>query len=89
LRNETNSPAAAGARITEREQEAVWGLHGEIFYIAIRKFVYGTPVPSNLNQTIADHVTRFLRGTSPQLHTPLFTNRNTSGGADRPLSPAR
>ncbi|WP_296518146.1 TetR/AcrR family transcriptional regulator [Rhodopseudomonas sp.] len=63
LRKEMKSAAAAGSRVTEREQEAVWGLHGEIFYIAIRKFVYGTPVPSNLDQTIIDHVTRFMKGT--------------------------
>lgn len=49
-------------KITEREQEAVWGLHGEIFYIAIRKFVYGTPVPRDLDPVIVDHIARFMRG---------------------------
>lgn len=63
LRWEMKAAAAPGRRVTEREQEAVWGLHGEIFYIALRKFVYGTPVPTNLNQTIVDHVTRFMKGT--------------------------
>lgn len=50
------------SRISEREEEAVWGLHGQIFYIAIRRFVYGVPGPSDLEQVIADHVRRFVRG---------------------------
>jgi AcrR family transcriptional regulator len=49
-------------RISEREEEAVWGLHGQIFYIAIRRFVYGMPGPSDLDQVITDHVRRFIRG---------------------------
>ena len=56
----------ASARISEREEEAVWGLHGQIFYIAIRRFVYGMPGPSNLEQVITDHVRRFIRGTLAQ-----------------------
>ena len=47
-------------RVSELEEEAVWGLHGQIFYIAIRKYVYGTPVPANLEPTIVDHVRRFV-----------------------------
>ncbi len=50
------------SRITEREEEAVWGLHGQIFYIAIRRFIYGMPGPSDLDQVITDHVRRFVRG---------------------------
>jgi AcrR family transcriptional regulator len=50
------------AQLSELEEEVVWALHGQIFYIAIRKFVYGTPVPANLEPTIVDHVRRFVRG---------------------------
>ena len=46
----------------EREIEAVWGLHGQIFYIAIRKFVYGAPAPEAIGPVVRDHVQRFLRG---------------------------
>jgi AcrR family transcriptional regulator len=62
LRKELRSQTSLQSPVTEREEEAVWGLHGQIFYIAIRKFVYGTPVPVNLEQTVADHVKRFVRG---------------------------
>ena len=39
-----------------------WGLHGRIFYLAIRKFIYETPVPSDLEQTVRDAVQLFLDG---------------------------
>ena len=48
--------------ITEQEREAVWGLHGQIFYIAIRIFVYGMEKPSNLEGVIVSHIKRFIRG---------------------------
>lgn len=48
--------------ITEQEREAVWGLHGQIFYIAIRIFVYGMERPSNLEGVVIEHVKRFMRG---------------------------
>jgi hypothetical protein len=66
LRKELRSSTSLQSPVTEREEEAVWGLHGQIFYIAIRKFVYGTPVPVNLEQTIADHVKRFVRGSTAE-----------------------
>ena len=50
------------AELAEREIEAVWGLHGQIFYIAIRKFVYGAPTPDAIGPVVRDHVQRFLRG---------------------------
>ncbi len=48
--------------LTEREIEAAWAMHGKVFYLAIRKFVYGWPIPQDLSQTIADDVTSFLEG---------------------------
>lgn len=61
-RHRLHGAAPPAARISEREEEAVWGLHGQIFYIAIRHFIYGMPAPANLDQTIRDHVQRFVRG---------------------------
>lgn len=62
LRKEHRLSIPQQAPVSEREEEAIWGLHGQIFYIAIRKFVYGMPTPENLDQTIVDHVKRFIRG---------------------------
>lgn len=50
--------------ITGRERELFWGLHGRIFYIAIRKFVYGAEVPEGADRrtAIADGVRQFVAG---------------------------
>ncbi len=48
--------------ISEREEEALWSLHGKVFYLAIRKFIYELPVPKDLSQTIEDDVRVFLGG---------------------------
>lgn len=50
--------------ISPREQELFWGPHGRIFYIAIRKFVHGTPVPegAELQAAITDGVRQFMLG---------------------------
>jgi AcrR family transcriptional regulator len=61
-RKELELPSPARAPITEREAELFWGLHGRIFYIAIRKFVYATPVPDDLDDVIADAVREFMAG---------------------------
>lgn len=66
LRKDLPLSALPRSAVSEREEEAVWGLHGQIFYIAIRKFVYGTFVPTNLEQTIVDHVKRFIRGSTAE-----------------------
>jgi AcrR family transcriptional regulator len=45
-----------------REEEIVWALHGQIFYIAIRKFIYNREISGDINQTISDCVKIFVRG---------------------------
>jgi AcrR family transcriptional regulator len=67
---ELGDPGGRDAQVSELEEEAVWALHGQIFYIAIRKFVYGTPVPADLEPTIVDHVRRFVRGSLHRLPEP-------------------
>jgi AcrR family transcriptional regulator len=46
---------------TEMELEHLWGLHGGIFYIGIRVFVYGQAFPHDLDQTIGDRVHAFIQ----------------------------
>jgi AcrR family transcriptional regulator len=45
-----------------QELEIAWGLHGELFYLAIRRWVYGHAVPDNLSPLIEMSVIRFLDG---------------------------
>lgn len=53
-----------GAPVSPREEEALWSLHGKVFYIALRKFVYELPTPDNVDDVIADDVRVFLKGVS-------------------------
>ena len=65
MRADLNLPPPEIVPLTERETEAAWALHGKIFYLAIRKFVYGWPIPDDLSHVIADDVGAFLRGAAP------------------------
>jgi AcrR family transcriptional regulator len=44
----------------EDEIEFVWGLHAAIFYVGVRKWVYGMPVPKDLDRLIVQKVDAFL-----------------------------
>lgn len=61
-RKELDLPSPSRVAISEREKELFWGLHGRIFYIAIRKFVYATPVPEDLHDVIGDATREFMLG---------------------------
>ncbi len=64
LRHDLGLPPPSQLAITSREVELFWGLHGRIFYIAVRKFVYDTSVPegSERHVVIADGVRQFMLG---------------------------
>ncbi|SAL04453.1 TetR family transcriptional regulator [Caballeronia calidae] len=42
--------------------EMIWSLHTTIFYIGMRKWVYGASVPENLEAVVRQKVDLFLRG---------------------------
>ncbi len=62
LRYELGLPGVEEVPLSEREMELLWGLHGRIFYLAIRRFVYGTPTPSSLDDIVRDGVKSFMVG---------------------------
>ncbi|MGB4865649.1 MAG: TetR/AcrR family transcriptional regulator [Hyphomicrobium sp.] len=62
LRHELGLPNADQYPLSERETELLWGLHGRIFYLAIRRFVYVTPTPDCLETTVRDGVKTFISG---------------------------
>jgi AcrR family transcriptional regulator len=48
--------------LSEGELEIAWSLHGELFYLAIRRWVYGMKTPDDLGPIIRAAVVRFLEG---------------------------
>ncbi len=55
-------PTPEMVAVSHAEEEAFWSLHGGIFFIAIRKFVYGVPVPGPIEDRVREIARRFLRG---------------------------
>ena len=68
LLHETD-PEADPGRLSEADFELFWGLHGAVFYIAIRKFVYGETVEIDAEAAVRNTVNAFFTG----LENPLST----------------
>lgn len=71
LRHGLNLPAVPDERITEFEQELVWGIIGRIVYFGVRKWIYQTPVPDDLAQHIDATVDAFFDGVGSVLRRRL------------------
>lgn len=50
------------AEETEAEIEMIWSLHAAIFYIGVRKWIYGLKVPTDMDAMIRQKVDMFLHG---------------------------
>lgn len=61
LRHEYGIPAPTPDQ-HELEVELIWSLHASIFYIGVRKWVYGLAVPKDIDALIELKVTSFLEG---------------------------
>src|SRR5262249_9537623 len=61
-RHELGLPA--DGPVDPSEKELFWSMHGAVFYIALRKFVYGTSAPEDGEReaVIAHCVGQFLSG---------------------------
>ncbi len=44
----------------EAEIEMIWSLHAAIFYIGVRKWIYGLKVPTDMDAVIRQKVDMFL-----------------------------
>lgn len=49
-------------KMTERENELIWGLHGGIFYIGMRQHIYGQSPAEDPGQIVRDRVSAYLAG---------------------------
>jgi AcrR family transcriptional regulator len=62
LRREYGLPSPDEVPIAEIEFELVWALHASIFYIGIRKWIYGLEIPERIDTVIEGLATAFLDG---------------------------
>lgn len=49
-------------KMTERESELIWGLHGGIFYIGMRQHIYGQSPAEDPDHIVQDRVLAYLAG---------------------------
>jgi AcrR family transcriptional regulator len=92
LRAASNDAEPADTPFSDEEIERAWGLHGRIFYLAIRKFIYGLDIPANLDETLSDAIAIFVRGVAakPAIHMPDMPHRMANETAEVPAAmPAR
>ncbi len=62
VRHAFGRPSPAELPISEAEIEIVWSLHAGLFYLGVRRWIYGMAVPGDLDQVVADRITAFLDG---------------------------
>ena len=64
----------AKVALSTAELEIAWGLHGEFFYLAIRRWVYDMKTPDDLGPVIRASVVSFLEGAPTALRNLKIAN---------------
>jgi len=64
LRAELRLPSLSASPMTAREEEIFWALHGAVFYLGIRAFIYEVRTRGKREDTIRDQVRIFMTGTA-------------------------
>lgn len=62
IRDSLNLPGLDRAALTEAEFEAVWTLHGGLFYYGVRRYIYKLATSRDTDAVIRGGVTCFLAG---------------------------
>jgi AcrR family transcriptional regulator len=78
LRRTHGLPPPDQVPISETEFELVWALHASIFYIGVRRWIYGLPIPENTDAVVAALTRAFIEG-APTVIARLLSD---------PLTPA-
>jgi AcrR family transcriptional regulator len=62
IRHTYQQPPLDRIPMTETEVEIIWALHAGIFYLGVRRWIYGLSIPADLNRVIAEKVAVLLGG---------------------------
>ena len=62
LRHAHGLPSLEDRPLDQREMTLAWALHGSIFHVAMRKWIYRLPLPDDLAETIETTLETFLNG---------------------------
>ena len=75
LRREFGAPSLKKVPMTEPELELVWSLHGSIFYIGIRKWVYHVKVPADIDAAIEQLVDSLYNNARTVIHKTFLRKK--------------
>jgi AcrR family transcriptional regulator len=75
----THDPKLGELPLTDREREMVWGLHGQIFYLAMRKWIYGIAPEEAPERLIVAAVTDFVAGATSTLKQRSGARAHSAG----------
>jgi len=75
LRHEFGCRPIERLEITEPELEMMWSLHGSIFYIGMRKWVYHVKAPSDIDGAVKQLVEGFYANAKSTMHAALSRDR--------------
>lgn len=67
LRHDLGLPDAGARPLMRGERELAMTLHGGLMFLAIRKFIYGMPMPDDLSDLVALQVRAFLPGARAEI----------------------
>ena len=71
IRHELGLPTTAALKPLEAEIEHVWDLHAVMFYLGVRKWIYGMDWPEDLETAVSRRVAAFLDGV-PHVMTAMI-----------------
>ena len=91
LRRSAGLPGQRDRPMSADELEIAWGLHGELFYLAIRRWVYDMNTPDDLVPVIRAAVVRFLEGAPAAMRAlnTAFVAGQSSSVSPEPAVPRR
>ncbi|MGF6782168.1 TetR/AcrR family transcriptional regulator [Paraburkholderia sp. GAS334] len=81
VREANGLPAPANASERSRELELIWSLHASIFYIGVRKWIYGLPVTDDLDTHIEHQIDAFLNGVPAALKGIIRSSGKVKGAS--------
>ncbi len=77
IRASLGLPQPPEVPFTEAEFEHVYDLHASIFYLGVRKWIYGMELPEDLDTAVARRVAAFLDGV-PKMIEDLVRKKQTA-----------
>jgi AcrR family transcriptional regulator len=80
IRSAHRLPGEDRLPLTTTELELVWGVNSRVFYFGVRKYVYGMPVPDDLDALIEAEVNIFFDGIGETLARLVQVGAGPSGG---------